>query len=1283
MKFFRWVLVSYCCKPVKNDTKAISVIARGPALRKRAIFHVLARRYSRGTWMFRIKPLILLVAIGLVFLTASLGQPSQYYESPADMVRLPGHVLPALAQAKRLKPDAGTVAAEARQPLILTIVLKRSDQAGFDRYLHDVYDPHSPVFQHFLTPEQVSDRFGPSRTAYEAVLNYLQENGFKLSEGSTNRLTLTLRGTRALAEHAFNLRLNDFEAKGRRFFSNETNPSVPAVAGAEIRAVIGLNDLPLPKPDIVSVVSYLAANLNSAELQLLKGIIQAEGPQYFAASEANSGYYVINETMVDNAIAAQEAEVDLAGAESASVLVGAGLRRFSPEAGTRAAALAIKFPIGRGQKIGLLAFSGFKMSDVADWLALAHQPTTLLTQVSEVQVAGGASVGAGETDVLVGIDTVLTAAPGAQVIVYEGPSSGSSVGFQTLFNKMVNDGVNVISNSFSYCEDQTTAADAESIDELLKTAEVSGISVFNATGDSGNLCADGSGGIVVPADSPHATAVGASSLKLGPGFVYGSETWLDGSNRVPPGSQGGYGISRFFPARSVPDVVAPADAAAGNGPELCESDAGGCPTGQLYGGTSVATPLWAGFAAVFNEAAGHSLGFLNPRLYPLANTNAFHSAASMGSDLAHVGLGSPNVDLLTLALAGLKPGPADPSVSSVKMSQTNPFAFIPAIPADGSTTGAIVVTLLDSKVNILSGKRVTLSASSGSHATITPPSATTSVNNGAATFSIKDATAENVTFTATDTTDGVTVNQKPVVDFTGPPAAKAELTAFPGTVTANGASPGTITDDSCYNEGTGLDASNSALWRISNPDSATPTTSIYTHFAGTPNGNISFASSGIMYAWGVVGAIPHVYQITGTNVATPSFKVLTSLDVSALGLLANGEQKNGDAQSLFVNPLSTTTGKPAGIGIADLTTNPPSEGLTFATGGGANNLVRGPDGCVYAAQGDGVFKITDEKGTCNYAATSQLPSLVLAPPGISPNPEQGIPETFTASFHFMPIPPAGTPITLIVFGPNSQTLLGRTNANGQATFSYAGAFTGTDLLAAMASVGSQTFTSNVAQVTWTAGQHTTFLSLNTSAKGGTTGRPQNLTASLFDVSVTPPVPVVGVSIQIILEGDSCFARTNSKGNANCSLTPGSVGLSSLTASFAGDSEFLASIASAGFTVTGPTPTPTPKAAPSRTPTPTHTRTPTHTPTHTAAPTHTPTPTHTHTPTPTHTHTPTPTHTRTPTPTRTHTPTPTHTHTPTPTRTHTPTPTRTHTPTPTPTHTPTPRTPSPTATQHIP
>lgn len=84
--------------------------------------------------------------------------------------------------------------------------------------------------------------------------------------------------------------------------------------------------------------------------------------------------------------------------------------------------------------------------------------------------------------------------------------------------------------------------------------------------------------------------------------------------------------------RSVPDVVAFADPA-GN-VVICQADAGGCPTGLLYGGTSFSAPVWAAFAALLNQVQGTNIGPLNAAIYPFANTPAFHDAASMGSDFA-------------------------------------------------------------------------------------------------------------------------------------------------------------------------------------------------------------------------------------------------------------------------------------------------------------------------------------------------------------------------------------------------------------------------------------------------------------------------------------------------------------------------------------------------------------------------------------------------------------------------------------------------------------------------
>src|SRR5262249_57340629 len=126
----------------------------------------------------------------------------------------------------------------------------------------------------------------------------------------------------------------------------------------------------------------------------------------------------------------------------------------------------------------------------------------------------------------------------------------------------------------------------------------------------------------------------------------------DGAPLLPPLADAPAATAR--PRGSLPDVVGSAGPASGY--SLCQASAGGCPDGKLHGGTSVAAPIWAAFTAVLNEAQGANLGFLNSLIYPFAGTQAFHDPASMGSDFAHVGLGSPNLDVLHRLMNGIDAG---------------------------------------------------------------------------------------------------------------------------------------------------------------------------------------------------------------------------------------------------------------------------------------------------------------------------------------------------------------------------------------------------------------------------------------------------------------------------------------------------------------------------------------------------------------------------------------------------------------------------------------------------
>lgn len=340
---------------------------------------------------------------------------------------------------------------------------------------------------------------------------------------------------------------------------------------------------------------------------------------------------------------------------------------------------------------------------------------------------------------------------------------------------------------------------------MLKNAAMAGITVFNGSGDHGSTCLDGSPNTIsVPADSPNATAVGGTTITFGPGNTYQSEQWWDGSNSTPQTGQGGFGVSTFFskpayqsglnssPQRSIPDVAVNADPT--RGAVICEASAGGCPTGSIYGGTSLAAPIWAAFAANLNQALGHNVGALNQMIYPLANTGAFHGPASMSpaSDFAHVGLGSPDMDALLLQLSGQTVGTPDPSASAVELSPFGPVVSPAVVPADGATQMPIVVTLRDANHHLVANKTVKLTASGGASAVIAPPSIKTRFD-GIAIFNVTDLVPEKVTFTADDSDDSVTPSATPVVYFVTPPAASGSIIASLDTEPADGTTADTIT----------------------------------------------------------------------------------------------------------------------------------------------------------------------------------------------------------------------------------------------------------------------------------------------------------------------------------------------------------------------------------------------------------------------------------------------------------------------------------------------------------
>jgi kumamolisin len=340
---------------------------------------------------------------------------------------------------------------------------------------------------------------------------------------------------------------------------------------------------------------------------------------------------------------------------------------------------------GQGQTIVLLEVGGFIAGDFNKFAAMEGLPGYNLS------VVGSASTYSDETDM--DVETVHEIAPQAHLVFLNilGINARSNAAVYAdafVFASKHWPGA-VFSISLSQCETDTQAfnySDLIALNSTVMSIEAKGSTVYASSGDSGGLdCTPWSQagqppessfvGVGVPASLPAVTATGGTSLTTDAAGNYVFETTWSESFL----SQGtGGGVSHYFPRPSwetgtgtggqidtgnhfeVPIVSADSDPNTGNAVIL---------NGQasMGGGTSLASPIWAGFTAIMDQylKAHHDrqVGFFNPILFHLANSPEpyppFHDITIGGNDFylatpgydMTTGLGSPDVFNLARDLA--------------------------------------------------------------------------------------------------------------------------------------------------------------------------------------------------------------------------------------------------------------------------------------------------------------------------------------------------------------------------------------------------------------------------------------------------------------------------------------------------------------------------------------------------------------------------------------------------------------------------------------------------------
>ena len=362
-------------------------------------------------------------------------------------------------------------------------------------------------------------------------------------------------------------------------------------------------------------------------------------------------------------------------------------------------------------------------------------------------------------------------------------------------------------------------------------------------------------------------------------------------------------------------------------------------------------------------------------------------------------------------------------------------------------------------------------------------------------------------------------------------------------------------DDEC----TGAGADDPNIYRVRNPGSATPTTEVYATLPSTPNAKIEVAPSGTLYVVSnYFNQNAQVYRVSGTDKPQPATVEPVPGVTSLFWVNVAEVDQDGEAISL----LTLSPAPDNDLILTNITGDTPTQRVVahHASGGYFD-----ADRCFYMLGAVASYELTDADGNCAFESWS--PNLTLMPAAVAPNPAQGAQQTFTATLQGLAAP-EGAAVFFQVSGANAQLKMVRTDSSGHAAFTYTATNEGKDVIVATADFDGTQIVSNKARVTWNAGRHVSFLSLDRSAKGGTRGEPVNVTAVLTDISPDPAEPVSGASVDFAVDGAQCSALTDDDGIATCSLAPPTGGMRTLIATLAETGPLTGASASAGFDVLG-------------------------------------------------------------------------------------------------------------------
>jgi subtilase family serine protease len=477
-----------------------------------------------------------------------------------------------------------------------------------------VATPGSASYGKFLTPAQYRARFAPSAAAVHSVEAYLKHAGLTVTGVEGSNRWIAVSGDVAAAKKAFAAPIGRFKHSGRTVQAPTAALRLPASIAGAVSTITGLDTTPHKvKPAAASPAPPDAGFRNAKPASTGYGSLDAKYEADFKTPlpkfKGKTLPYATSGYTGPLLRAAYEGDTALTGAGVSVAIVDA---YASPYIAKDASRYATSHGDG--------AYRSGQLTQV----------TPASASYTDLDTCDAGGWYGEET---LDVEAVHAVAPSADIRYYGAKSCFDDDFLTTLGQVVDQDKVSVVSNSWGDLGEVGSADSIAAYEQVFTQASLEGISFMFSSGDDGDdLAASGLKQVDYPSSDPYVTSVGGTSDAIAADGTllgrtgWGTDKWslsTDGKSWSDVGftSGAGGGSSALFNkpayqngvvgggARQTPDVGLDADPTTG----FLVGQTQAFTDGTYYdeyriGGTSLASPLFAGLTALSIQKAKHDVG---------------------------------------------------------------------------------------------------------------------------------------------------------------------------------------------------------------------------------------------------------------------------------------------------------------------------------------------------------------------------------------------------------------------------------------------------------------------------------------------------------------------------------------------------------------------------------------------------------------------------------------------------------------------------------------------------